>query len=109
MVAKPVQCLKRSQTEIFLQNILIRSRQIQDFTKSKGSENVYPFCTRVKCFIVSSQFTHHVYIFLLRGILMTYRLSAAFQVLNEERIIQFVIPCSSPAEPEYFLGKVPPA
>ena len=32
---------------------LIRSRQIQDFTKSKGSDNVYPFCTKVKCFIVS--------------------------------------------------------
>ena len=106
VVAKPVQCHKRSQREIFLQNILNRSGQIQDFTKSKGSDNYNPFCTRVKGFIV---FSHHVYIFILRGILITYRLSAAFQVLNEERIIQFVIPCSSPAEPEYFLGKVPPA
>ena len=97
---------KITSTEIFLHNILIISGQIQDFTKSKGSDNDNPFCTRVKGFIV---FSLYVYIFLLRGILITYRLSAAFQVLNEERIIQFVIPCSSPAEPEYFLGKVPPA
>ena len=100
---------KITSTEISLQNILIISGQLQDFTKSKGSDNYNPFCTRVKGFIVFSQLTHQVYIFLLRGILITYRLSAAFQVWNEERIIQFVIPCSSPAEPEFFLGKVLPA